>query len=168
MEELTESEQASTLAGAPSPITVKGRVFLIEKSTTAQVFSIYEWALERAGREYNPFREVCDALKGLSITDDQKASLLMQAHRVKMAGEVPGDALTKCLRSKDGVAFQLWMLTRKHHADVTLEECGSLIDDTNRVDTYVAIDAASGANVVNKAMISAGFFPPPPAPSTGS
>lgn len=168
MQELTDAEKAATLAAAPAPITVKDRTFLVEKSNTVQVFTIYEWAVEQAAKGYNPFRDVCDSVKDLPITEFQKSELLAQAHRVKMSGEVPGDALTKCLRSKEGVAFQLFVLTRKNHAETTLEECNSLIDDSNRVDAYVAIDKASGANVINRAMISAGFFLPEPGPNTGS
>lgn len=166
--ELTNEEKAKALASAPSPITIKDRTFLIEKTSTSQVFSIYEWAIERAIKGYNPFKEVCAALDGLPITDFQKSELLMQAHRVKMSGEVPSDSITKALRSKEGIAFQLWILARKQQPGLTLEDCGTLIDEDNRIDVYVALDEASGANIINKSLISAGFFPPAPPLNTGS
>jgi|SRR5580700_1150334 hypothetical protein len=167
MEPLTDEEKAKTLAGAPSPITVKDRTFLVDKANTSQAFTINEWAIERVAKSYNPFKDVCDALKDLPVSDFQKCELLRQAHQVKMSGEIPIAEMSRCLRSKEGVAFQLFVFTRKHHAELTLEQCNDLVDESNRVDTYVAIDEACGGNTLNKAMISAGFFQPAPAQSTG-
>ena len=169
MEQLTPQETSSALASGPGTVTVKDKTYLVEKTTTAQVFAMYEWGFQRARTQYNPFRELVEALAGLPVTPEQMAPLLTQAHQVKAAGEIPGELVTRCLRSTDGVAFQLWITTRKHHPDVTLEQLTAAIDESNRLDVYVQLDVATGANIVNKAMISAGFFPPPsPAANTGS
>lgn len=169
MNELTEQETSEQLASPPGTVTVAGTTYLVEKFNTAQVFALYEWGVEQAKKLYNPFKEVCDSLAGLPVTPEQTSQLLMQAHQVKMSGEVPGDLVTKCLRSKEGVAFCLWILTRKHHAELTLEQCNAKITDENRIDVYVQMDQASGANIVNKAVTSAGFFPPASGPAnTGS
>jgi hypothetical protein len=154
-----------SLVSAPGSISVNGKTFLVDKHTRATAFSVYEWGSERARKLYNPFMEVAQALKelesaGLSVSEGQKSELLMQAHRVKVSGEVPGDDITRVMRSKEGVAFQLWVLTRKQHPEQTYEGCLGLITDDNRLDVYVDLDIASGANVINKAMIDAGFIQP--------
>ena len=161
--ELTQEETNQALASAPGSVTVNGTTYLVEKQTTATVFTLYEWGLETARKQYNPFREVAESLKeletaGLAVSPEDKTALLTQAHRVKVSGEVPGDLITKCLRSREGVAFQLWVLTRKHHPELTCEECKGMVTEDNRLDVYVQLDVASGANIVNKAVTSAGFF----------
>jgi hypothetical protein len=162
--ELTQEETNRALASAPGTVTVGDKTYLVDKFTTATVFSVYEWGTEAAHRAYNPFREVAEALKdletaGLAPAPEDRTALLAQAHRVKVAGEVPGDLITKCLRGREGVAFTLWVLTRNHHPELTYESCKGLITDDNRLDVYVQLDVASGANIVNKAVMSAGFFP---------
>ena len=172
--ELTQAETNAALASAPAPVTIGDRTFLVDPFTTATVFSVYEWGMDAAHKAYSPFREVAESLRdlekeGLAVSADDKSSLLMQAHRVKIAGEVPGDLITKCLRSRDGVAFTLWTLTRAHHPELTLEAATGLITEANRIDVYVQLDKASGANIVNKAVLAAGFTPPAsPTASAGS
>lgn len=167
--ESSDATRNAALVSAPGTVTVDGRTYMVDKSTTAQIFSIYEWAVEQAAKMYNPFRDVTDALAGLPVTPEQTAALLTQAHQVKLAGEVPGNLITKCLRSNEGVAFQLWISARSNHADLTLEACNTLISDKNRVDIYVQLDKATGANILNKAMAEAGFTQPArPAENTGS
>ena len=56
-----KAELNTVLASAPGTVTVNDRTFLCEKFTTAQVFSLYEWATETARKAYNPFKEVMDA-----------------------------------------------------------------------------------------------------------
>ena len=152
-------DNSENVVSAPGTVNLGNQTYLVDKFTTASVFAVYEWGTEQAKKTYNPFKEVCDALEGLSVTPEQKAQLLGQAHQVKVAGEVPADQITKCLRSKEGVAFQLWILTRKHHPELTFEACKAAITDDNRLDVYVQLDVASGANIVNKAVIESGFFP---------
>jgi hypothetical protein len=157
--DLTEQEKTEVLANAPRTIVLDGHTWLIERHTTASVFAVYEWAVERA-RAWNPFREVLDALAGLPVTPEQTQALLVQAARIKAAGEVPADQVTRCLRTREGVAFQFWILARGECPSLTYERALSMITDENRIDAYVKLDEASGANQLNKAMISAGFFPP--------
>ena len=162
MVEMTAAETNATLAGAPGTVEVKGKTYLVDKTNTAQIFAFYEWALKVARKTYNPFRDVCDSLQGLPVSEEQKHALLLQAHSVKFSGDVPNSALTDALRSCAGVAFQFWILTRKHHPELTLEAANGMIDENNRIDVYADLDEASGANTINKALISAGFFPPAP------
>ena len=154
---------------APGSVTVKGTTYLVDQFTTGSVFAVYDWAMERARKEYNPFKETMDAIAGLGVPPEQQTALLLQAQRVKQVGEVPEELITRVLRSREGAAFALWVLTRKYHPDVTLEQLTAYIDESNRIDVYVEIDRASGANAINAAMLRAGFFrPASPDDGTGS
>lgn len=153
-------ENETALAGAPGTVDIGGTVFLLDKLTTATVFALYEWGSEQARKLYNPYREVCEALDGLAVDPADKTRLLVQAQSVQASGEIPGDLITKCLRSREGVAFYLWVLTRRYHPTLTYAAAVELVTPENRLDLYCQLDAASGANVVNKAVMSAGFFPP--------
>ena len=108
-------------------------------------------------------------MKGLDFPDGYCQAALLEASKMKLSGEVPGELITRILRSAEGVAFQLWALTRTHHADLRLVDCRQFVTDDNRIDVYVELDRASGANLVVKAVAGAGFFPPDSSQeSTGS
>ena len=158
--ELTQEETNAALASGPGTVTIGERTILVDKITSATVFSVYEWGSKRARKLYNPFREVTEALNGLPIDASDRTRLLQQAGTVKVSGDLPGDLITECVRSVEGVAFQLFLFSRTHHPELTCEECGRLVTEENRIDVYVQIDEATGANIVNKALLQAGFTVP--------
>ena len=109
--ELTQEETNAALASAPGTVNVNGTTYLVEKQTTATVFAQYEWGMETARKVYNPFREVAEALKdletsGLAVSADDKTALLTQAHRVKVAGEVPGEQVRHPRTEIPGRAYE--------------------------------------------------------------
>jgi hypothetical protein len=167
--ELTEQEKSSALAGGPGTLQIGDTCFLIDHYTTALVFTVFEWAMEKARKSFNPVRETLDMLAGVDSVDPAAVKeMLVAAAAVKRSGELPGELITRCLRSREGVAMQLWALTRTHHADLSHEDCQRLVTEENRIDVYVGLDQASGANIILKAVVDSGFFPPASSPgSTG-
>src|ERR1017187_862042 len=105
------SEQADSnaaLASPPGTVTIGATTYLVDKLTTASAFAIYDRAMSEAQRLYNPFRELCDSLKGLDVSPADKSMLLAQAqqpHKEVTSGDVPASVVTKWLRSREGVAF---------------------------------------------------------------
>ncbi len=157
----TEQKSDEALISAPAPIVLGGTTYLVAKPTEKDVFSVFFNARKQAARLYNPFREVTDALEGLPVSEQQRTELLLQAHRVKVSGEVPSEALTAYLTGPKGCAFYAWILIRKNHPEVTLETIQAAITDDNCVAVFADLDEASGANLIHKALEDAGFFPRP-------
>ena len=165
---MSDAETNTAIVSPPTLVRVKGQEFLCEKATTSMLFEIYDYAVVEARKRYNPFKEVCDSLAGLDVTPEQKESLLRQAHQVKLSGEVPPEDVTAFMKTAAGLAYQLWVLSRKNHPERTLTSIEGLIDDRDRIDLYVQLDAALGANLVAKLMKRSGFQPALPPASTGS
>jgi len=158
--ELTRDETNRAIAGSPAAITVSGETLLIDQYTTATVFAVYEWGLEQARAAWNPVGEIMAAMNGFDHAGRLCELAVAEAAKRKLDGEVPGELVTRCLRSKAGVAFQLFVLTRKHHPGLTYARCCELLTEENRIDVYCDLDRASGANLVTKAVADSGFFPP--------
>ena len=146
------------LISAPGTITLGGKTYLVAKPSERDVFAIFHQARKEAKKAYNPFREVNEALDGLEVPIESRTALLLQAHRVKISGEVPGDAATEWLTSPPGAAFYAWVLLRKQHPEVSLEAVRQTITDENCLDVFMELDEASGADMIHQAMEDSDFF----------
>lgn len=156
---LTTQEATAAVLSPPKLVRLGAQEYIVSKATPAQLFEIYDYAVTEARKLYNPFREVCSALDGLPVSEEQKTALLMRAHAVKLAGEVPPEDVSAFLKTPKGLAYYLWVLARGNHPGLQLEGIEEAIDDANRIDLFVQLDEASGANLVMKVMSAAGFFP---------
>lgn len=141
-------------------IKLADKTLLVSKPTEKDIFSIFQNAKKQSKRLYNPFKETVDALAGLGISDEQMTAILLQSARVKNSGEVPIEVITDYLTSADGCAFYAFILIRKNHPDITLEELKKCINDDNCVMIYAELDEASGVNLIHKSIGESDFFPP--------
>ena len=160
-----DMNESSGLAGGPGTATIAGKTFLVDHYTNSLLFTVYEWAAEEARKRFNPIRELAEAMKGLDFPDGYCQAAFLDAAKLKISGDIPGELITRMLRTAEGVAFQLGRLTRTHHREMTLVDCRELVGEENRIDAYVELDRASGANIVVKVVAASGFFQPASSPA---
>ena len=158
MSEVNNAQESEATISAPGTIKLGNTTYLVAKPSEKDVFAVFFHAKKEAKKLFNPIQEVTDALRGLPVSEQQKTELLLQAHRVKVSGEEPEDASTAYLTSPRGAAFYAWMLIRKEHPGVTLEEIQGLITEDNVVSVFADLDEASGAHLIHKAFEGIDFF----------
>ena len=158
---MSEDTTNEATVSAPGTINLSGKTWLVEKPTEKDVFAVFMFAKKEAKRHYNPIRETLDALAGLTASEDAKTAVILQAHRVQVSGEVPEDAISDVLMGPKGCAFYAWILIRKSHPEVTLEQLQTLITEDNSVIVFAELDEASGANMIHRGFEESGFFPRP-------
>lgn len=155
---MSENLESEASVSAPGTIQLCGETYLVAKPTERDVFAVFFHAKKEAQKLFNPFTEVMDSIKGLVVSEDQKTALLLQAHRVQLSREVPEDAITNYLTSPAGCAFYAWMLIRKEHPNIKLEDLRKEINEDNVLSVFSDLDVASGADLIHKAFEGTGFF----------
>ena len=148
-----------SIISPPGTIDLGGKTYLVSKPMEKDVFAVAMYAKKLAKRKYNPIRETLDALQGLTASEEAKTAVILQAHRVQSSGEVPADAISDELMGPKGCAFYAWILIRKNHPEVTLEQLQALITEDNAVVVFADLDEASGAKMIHRGFEDSGFFP---------
>lgn len=147
-----QNDESEAVVSEPGTINLGGTTYLVAKATDRDVFARVKNARKSVLKTFNPIKEVLDSIKDLSVSEDQKTALLMQAHRIKASGEVPPDLVSDYMQSPKGLAFYAWLLIRKNHPEVTLESIQALITEVNAEDVFAELDEASGDSLVRKAL----------------
>ena len=155
---MSEANQNEKLASAPGTINLGGRTLLISKWTPADLYAAQDYARQAVRKSYNPFQEVAAAIDGLDLKEELRAQLYLQAHRVKVSGQIPDEAVDDFLKTCEGLAFQIFLLTRRNEPGLALESIRAWIGEGNRVDVFCALDEASGANLIARATADHPFF----------
>ena len=154
---------------APGSIEIGGRTLLVSCPTEKDIFAVLQYARKQVKRSYNPIKEAQEALAGIpGVTAEQQTAILLQAWKVKAAGEIPEDAVNDYITGKDGCAFYGWILTRKSHPEVTAEQWRAWVTDDNSIQVYADLDEASGVNLIKGSMADNPFFHPPLTKNPGS
>lgn len=149
------------IVSPPGTIELGGKTYLVSKPTEKDIFSVAMYAKKLAKRKYNPIRETLDALAGLQASEEAKTAVILQAHRVQSSGEIPADAISEELMGAKGCAFYAWVLIRKNHPEVTLEQLQDLINEDNSIMVFADLDEVSGAKMIHRGFEDSGFFPQP-------
>ena len=157
----------TAIVSAPNTISLGGITYLISPPTEKDTFAVFQNAKKQALKLYNPIREAMDVLKDIPCTEDQRTAILLQAHRVQAAKEIPVDTVSEYLMSAKGAAFYFWILARKNHPELTLEKAEGLITEDTAVSVWADLDEASGVNLIHNSIEASGFFPHSVAAPTG-
>jgi len=152
MSDATDSTDSTDLVSPPSTISLGGTTYLISAPTEKEVFAVLQYAKKHAARHYNPIRDTMDAIKDLACTEEQRTALIMQAQRVQLSKEIPSDIVSEFVMSPKGCAFYFWVLARKQHPALTLEQSEALINEDNSVLVWADLDEASGVNMIHSTM----------------
>jgi hypothetical protein len=135
--------------------------YLVSKPTEKDIFCIYSYAKKQAKKLYNPIKKVLDTINGLEVSKDIIEKLILQAGRVSQSEEVPDEAITDFLISPAGASFYTFILCRKNHPEIKLEDIEKLITEANSVTIFAELDEASGVKLIHKALEDSDFFPQP-------
>jgi hypothetical protein len=146
------------LVSAQGTIILGGKTYLVSRPTEKDIFAVFSNAKKQAKKLYNPFKHVLDAIAGLEIPQETKNALLMQAGKVSSSGEIPEESISEYLTSPAGAAFFAFILIRKNHPEITLEEIQKHITEENHVVIFAELDEASGVNLIHKAFEDSSFF----------
>jgi hypothetical protein len=121
------------LSTAPGALKLGEEIFMISKGTDAMAMSVLEWALAKAKQTSSPLREVMKDLK--DIPKEYHKIILEEATRAQASGAVSEVAVSQALFSLDGCSQYIWLASREHHPDLTLE---SIRDKVSKLD-YKAV-----------------------------
>lgn len=142
-------------------IVLNGQTWLVSKPTERDVFTVFSYAKKQAKKLYHPLKQVTDALAGLDVPIEAKTALYLQAGRVHSNGEVPEESISEYLTSAAGAAFYFWILARKNHPELKLEEAQQWITEENSIAVFAELDEASGVNMIHKSFEQTDFFQQP-------
>jgi hypothetical protein len=160
---LTTEETNAAAVSAPEPVFVAGYALFIRKVTERDAFLIYAHAKREAEKLFNPIREVLDCIKDIPCDWQTRSELLTTAAKLKAQRAIGDEDITAWLLSPAGVAFRAWILCDR---SISLETLGDIVTEGNCLDVFMALDHASGSELVRKAF--GGGAANPLMPQTGS
>lgn len=145
---MTDKEK-NTEAAAPSrPITLGGHVYLVDPPTVSQNKSIIFFIQRRIAKRATPLSRLANdpAFKLLPLQAQVEAAREASKAQVGV-GETPtidGAAILAELMEPETLAFVVWLLSRRNHPDLRMEEIAPHITEANAVQVFAELNEASG------------------------
>jgi hypothetical protein len=143
MAERDGENEAAT--GAPGTVELSGQTYLVGQPTD-QDFATLRNHLRKSLQ--NPFQAIAEDLKYLP--PEYRAVAIEAATKLKAGGgvELTEAYIRERLMEPAGAAFLTWLLIRKNHPDVTLEQLRTHFTEATTQDILAKLYEASGLGVV--------------------
>jgi hypothetical protein len=139
---MTKHEQANALAGAAGTIELGGHTFLVGQPTDADTRTI---AMFVAKRLKDPLAALVNHPAWDRLSESQRDRLFdATLQKGADAAELTRESAFSILSSLEGCRFLAWLLIRKKHRDITLEQLGQWIVAENCEAVFIQLDEASG------------------------
>lgn len=132
-----------SITGGPGTLTLGGTTYLVGQPTEKDMGAIAAFLKQHAK---SPVAALQDDPDFKLLPEDEQRQKLLEAARQKFDQNLPyaGPSILDALTSLHGVRFMAWILIRKAHPEVALEEISCHVTDDNRVAISVQLDIASG------------------------
>lgn len=133
--------------GAPGSIELDGKTYLVGQPTDADFVAVRRYLnktfTEKAKSPIAATVAEINKIEGLSAED--RATMLKEAVALQPSGpRASTEAFTDLLFEPEACSFLAWLLIRKNHQEVTLEDIRATITDENLDSILADLFKASG------------------------